>query len=67
MFCPKLFTANQLKLHIKKGSHKKKGALCAKSIAKLKRHMETSHKSDIYKRFKCDQCNKGFYSQKPVE
>ena len=25
--------------------------------------METSHKSDIDKRFKCDQCSKGFYSK----
>ena len=63
--CPKLFTASQLKVHIKKGSHKLKTkcTICGKSISKMKDHMETSHKSDIDKRFHCDQCSKGFFSK----
>ena len=64
-FCPKLFTCSQLKKHVENGPHttKKTCNICGKSIAKMKIHMETSHKSDIDKRFKCDQCSKGFISK----
>ena len=64
-FCPKLFTDSQLKGHMKKGPHTTKKAckICGKSIARMKFHIETSHKSDIDKRFKCDQCSKGFFGK----
>ena len=64
-FCPKLFTPYNLKNHLKNGPHnvKTKCTICGKSIAKIKVHIETSHKSDIEKRFKCDQCSKGFVSK----
>ena len=41
--------------------------MCDKEVSKLKIHIETVHKDDNDKRYKCEQCNKGFFDRNRLD